>query len=96
MKTENIILIAGLGFIAYWLTRRNPTIIDNSNGMTNTNKPIDLETDDTDSKTIVLDMRPKTKREAFVDPFRKGYNTSKFATVAPPSVTVRQTNSYDF
>ena len=88
MEREDIILILGLGFIAYWMLKKNPTIIDNSTPTQDLPEKIDIE-DIEPKKTVVLDMRPKmTSREAFYAPFRKSYDASKFATVAPPMVTI--------
>lgn len=86
MQKEDIILIFGLGFIAYWMLKKTPKVIDNMTA--DIAERVDLEGIEP-KKTVVLDMRPKmTTREEFYAPFRKSYNASKFATVAPPMVTI--------
>jgi len=80
MKLENLLLVAGVGFIAYWLVKKPIKVID-------INPPMEKE----EPKTIVLDLN-KTKRNGglFPDDMVKDYNASKFSTVAPPMVVVKR------
>jgi hypothetical protein len=82
MKVENLLLVLGVGFIAYWLVKKPIKVIDINPQM---------ELDNEEPKTIVLDLN-KTKRNGglFPDNMVNDYNASKFSTVAPPSVTVKR------
>jgi hypothetical protein len=82
MKLENLLLVAGIGFIAYWFIKKPTKVID-------INPPMEMETEE--PQTIVLDLN-KTKRNSglFPDDMVKDYNASKFSTVAPPSVLVKK------
>jgi hypothetical protein len=82
MKAENLLLVLGVGFIAYWLVKKPIKVIDINPQM---------ELDNQEPKTIVLDLN-KTKRNGglFPDNMVNDYNASKFSTVAPPSVTVKR------
>jgi hypothetical protein len=82
MKAENLLLIAGIGFIAYWLVKKPIKVID-------INPPMEIEKEE--PKTIVLDLN-KTKRNSglFPDNMAKDYNASKFSTVAPPMVVIKR------
>ena len=82
MKLENLLLVAGVGFIAYWLVKKPIKVID-------INPPMEMEKEE--PKTIFLDLN-KTKRNGglFPDDMVRDYNASKFNTVAPPSVLVKK------
>jgi hypothetical protein len=81
MKTENILIIGGLAFIAYHLFRNKKEIIDINPAMEAD------KVEEVQPKTIVLDLNP-ARRGLFPDAMYKGYNSSKMATVAPPMVRV--------
>ena len=82
MKLENLLLVAGVGFIAYWLVKKPIKVID-------INPPMEMEKEE--PKTIFLDLN-KTKRNGglFPDNMVKDYNASKFRTVAPPMVVIKK------
>jgi len=82
MKLENLLLVAGVGFIAYWLVKKPIKVID-------INPPMEIQKEE--PKTIVLDLN-KTRRNGglFPDGMVKDYNASKFRTVAPPMVVVKR------
>lgn len=88
MKTENVLILLGVGFIGYWLLKKRQNIIDVNTPISKSEEP----------KTIILDLSNKkntrmSMKKSFYDDFRgTGYNTSKFATVSPPTVTVKNTN----
>lgn len=91
MKTENILLLGGLAFVGYWLFKKyKPKTIDVTEPqMLNTTNNNNQE-----PKTIILDLKnnrmSRTEtRQAFLSPFHKGYDASKFATVAPPMVKIQ-------
>jgi len=82
MKAENLLILVGVGFIAYWLVKKPIKVID-------INPPMEIEKEE--PKTIVLDLN-KTKRNSglFPDNMAKDYNASKFRTVAPPMVVIKR------
>lgn len=79
MKIENVLIIGGLGFIAYWLLKKQPKVID-------INPPME-EPKKEEPQTITLNLREQ-KRNLFPRNFAKDFNASKFRTVAPPKVVV--------
>lgn len=81
MKAENLLLVLGVGFIAYWLVKKPIKVID-------INPQMELDTEE--PKTIVLDMNKTKNGGLFPDNMVNDYNASKFSTVAPPSVTVKR------
>lgn len=88
MKGEDIFFIAGLVFIGYWLTKKQPNIIsvDPIESSSVTDVP-------SEPKTIILDLNPPKPRSAnsYVDAgVRRSFDASKFSTVAPPMVTIQR------
>jgi hypothetical protein len=81
MKAENLLLVLGVGFIAYWLVKKPIKVIDINPQM---------ELDNEEPKTIVLDLNKTKNNGLFPDNMVNDYNASKFSTVAPPSVTVKR------
>jgi len=81
MKAENLLLVFGVGFIAYWLVKKPIKVIDINPQM---------ELDNEEPKTIVLDLNKTKNGGLFPDNMVNDYNASKFSTVAPPSVTVKR------
>jgi hypothetical protein len=81
MKAENLLLVLGVGFIAYWLVKKPIKVIDINPQM---------ELDNEEPKTIVLDLNKTKNGGLFPDNMVNDYNASKFSTVAPPSVTVKR------
>ena len=82
MKIENVIIIGGLGYLAYWLLKRQPKVIDINPTMENTKVE--------EPKTIYLDLSNRKKnRNFFPESFVKDFDASKFSTVAPPSVVIK-------
>jgi hypothetical protein len=87
MKTENVLILVGAVFIGYWLLKKKQNIIS-------LDPPMNLNKNN-ETKTIVLDLTQKKPNRAsmsqsFYDEFKgSGYDTSKFSTVAPPSVRVK-------
>jgi len=84
MKLENLLLIAGVGFIAYWLVKKPIKVID-------INPPMEAELQKVEPKTIVLDLN-KTRRNEGLFPERmaKDFNVSSFKTVSPPRYTINE------
>jgi hypothetical protein len=81
MKTENILLIGGLGLIAYWLFKKPKKVID-------IDPPMEMQKIE-EPKTIVLDLN-KTKNEGlFPESMAKDYDSSLFSTIAPPRYTIK-------
>jgi hypothetical protein len=82
MKLENLLLVAGVGFIAYWLAKKPIKVID-------INPQMEMQKEE--PKTIILDLN-KTKRNGglFPESMVKDYNASKFSTVAPPLVVFKR------
>jgi hypothetical protein len=85
LSVENLILYAGVGFLAYWYFRKTPKAIT-----------IDppLQTKD-EPKTIVLDLRDTRgngRRNIFSDKLAKDYNASETKTFAPARTIIRETN----
>lgn len=84
MKLTNLLLVGGAIYIGYWLFKKKPTIIDV--------KPDILPKKD-EAKTIILNLNtnetPKKVNTFYEDDFVRDYNSSKMATVSPPSVTIK-------
>ena len=85
MKTENILLIAGLGFIAYWLTKKPKKVID-------IDPPMEMEMEKVEEpKTIVLDLNKTRRNEGlFPESMAKDYNASVMRTIAPPRTFIKE------
>jgi len=82
MKIENVIIIGGLGFLAYWLLKKQPKVIDIN--------PTMEDTKNEEPKTIYLDLSNRNKkRNLFPESFVRDFDASKFRTVAPPSVVIK-------
>jgi hypothetical protein len=84
MKIENVLIIGGLGIIAYWLLKKQPKVVD-------INPPME-EPKKEEAKTIYLDLSDKRKknRNVFPNSFVRDFDASKFRTVAPPMVVVKE------
>ena len=89
MKLENILIIGGLGFIAYWMIKKSPRIIDVP----------DIKAPQPDPKTIVLNLNnTRGKVGVLSSNVEKRYNASEFATTSPASVVIGNQKKifYDF
>lgn len=89
MKVENILIVGGLAFVAYWLFKKNKKIVD----------IIDANSkSETAPKTIILNLNQKKERVPVLNPnVEKRYNATPFATVSPAMVEVNgKSNFYDF
>jgi hypothetical protein len=84
MKAQDLFLIAGVAFVGYWLIKKTPKVIDSTSDV--------FKNDKEEPKTIVLNLRETPKKGNFFyeDSFVRDFNTSKFSTVAPPMVVVKQ------
>ena len=89
MKKSNLLILGGLALVAYYLFKKsqsravdiNPPLETKTAAM----QPIE------EPKTIQLDLTPRIRQDrgAFGSSFfSRGYNTSKAATIAPPSVVI--------
>jgi hypothetical protein len=84
MKLENLLLIAGVGFIAYWLVKKPIRVI-------NIDPPMEAELQKVEPKTIVLDLN-KTRRNEGLFPERmaKDFDVSKIKTVSPAKYSIKE------
>ncbi len=83
MKFENLLLIAGVGFIAYWLVKKPIKVID-------IDPPMEMEKQKEEPKTIVLDLN-KTRRNEGLFPERmaKDFDASFYSTIASPRTFIK-------
>ena len=84
MKLENLLLIAGVGFIAYWLVKKPIKVID-------IDPPMEAEIIKEEPKTIVLDLNKTRRNEGlFPESMAKDYNASVMRTIAPPRTFIKE------
>jgi hypothetical protein len=91
MKLENLLLIAGVGFIAYWLVKKPIKVID-------IDPPMESELPKNEErKTIVLDLNKTRRNEGlmrneglFPERMAKDFNISPFKTVSPPRYSIKE------
>jgi len=84
MKTENLLLIAGLGFIVYWLAKKPKKVID-------IDPPMEMQKIEEEPKTIVLDLNKTRRNEGlFPESMAKDYNASVMRTIAPPRTFIKE------
>ena len=84
MRLSNLLLLVGGAMVVgYLLSKRKPKVIDV--------EPDILKKDVEKPRTIVLNLsEPQKKVNTFYDDvYVRDYNSSKFSTVAPPSVTIK-------
>jgi hypothetical protein len=86
LSVENLILYAGVGFLAYWYFRKTPKAIT-------IDPPLQSSKDE--PKTIVLDLRDTKgngRRNIFSNNLAKDYNSSERKTFAPARTVITETN----
>ena len=83
LAIENILLFAGLGFIAYWYFKKPKGVINIDPKMGESIKPIE------EPKTIVLDLSGNNKNKGlFPNQMAKDYNYSENKTFAPARTVI--------
>lgn len=83
LAVENILLFAGLGYLAYWYFKRKKAIINIDPKMGESVKPIQ------EPKTIVLDLSGNNKnKKLFPSQMAKDYNYSERKTFAPARTVI--------
>jgi hypothetical protein len=85
MKSEDVFFIAGLVFIGYWLTKKNPTIIASDS--------LDIKpfVPNEEPKTIVLDLnKGRSPNQNADEIYVRDYKTAIQDTVSPRRVFVKQ------
>jgi hypothetical protein len=85
MKAENVLLIVGIGFIAYWLAKKPNKVID-------IDPPMEIDVDKVEEpKTIVLDLNKTGRNEGlYPESMVKDYNASVMGTIAPPRTFIKE------
>lgn len=83
LSVQNVIIAFGVGYLAYWLYKKQKKVIQiNPPMVENVEEP----------KTIVLDLS-NNKGNLFPNSMVRDFNATKFATTSPPMVVVK--NSYN-
>lgn len=87
LKTENILIIAGLGFLAYWYFKKRKGVINIDPKMGESVKGDKLNPNK-EPKTIVLDLREKGKKGLFPSKMAKDYDSRMEKTFAPARTVI--------
>jgi len=85
LTTENILIVAGIGFISYWLWKRKKNVITIDPKMGESYKPSE------EKKTIVLDLSGKPNRDVsslFPNNMVKDFDSREVKTFAPARTTI--------
>lgn len=87
LTIENIVLLGGIGFLAYLFLRKpkgviniNPKMEGTSMGRNTPNKQ--------EAKTIVLDLRDKNRGAMFPKSMAKSYDSREIKTFAPARTVI--------
>lgn len=102
MKTENILIIGGLAFLAYWLLKKNkiveelkPKELKATSEIGSEQVKAEPKSNPNSKKTVFINLslkeKPRTSmsKSFYEDFFGEGFDTSKFGTIAPPKTTVQ-------
>lgn len=81
---QNIIIFGGLGYLAYWLFKKQRRAINIDPKMGESIRPVKKQ----DPKTIVLDLREKNRGAIFSNKMVKGYDYTREKTFAPARTTI--------
>ncbi len=81
---QNIIIFGGLGYLAYWLFKKQRRAINIDPKMGESIKPVKKQ----DPKTIVLDLREKNRGAIFPKSMSKNYDSRQIKTFAPARTTI--------
>jgi hypothetical protein len=85
LSVENLVLFAGVGFLAYWLLKKTSKAITIDPPMQTKEEP----------KTIVLDLSGNNKRNGlFPSVMAKDYDSSQSKTFAPARTIIREANDF--
>jgi hypothetical protein len=85
LAVENIIIFAGLGYLAYWYFKKPKGVININPKMGESVKPVQ------DKKTIVLDLSGNKKNNGvFPQAMAKDYDYRESRTFAPARTTINE------
>lgn len=88
LTIENIVLLAGVGFLAYWFYKKPKGVININPKMETDKKPSKDEKNKQEPKTIVLDLREKNKGGLFPQSMAKDYDYRREKTFAPARTVI--------
>jgi hypothetical protein len=88
LSIENVLILAGVGFIAYWYLRKPKGVININPKMGESIKLNNIKKPNAEPKTIVLDLREKKKSEIFPQSMYKGYDSREIKTFAPARTVI--------
>jgi hypothetical protein len=89
LTTENILILSGLGFIGYWLYKKQRRAITIDPKMGESYKPSE------EKKTIVLDISGKRNRDVsslFPNNMVRDFDSREIKTFAPARTTITDYN----
>jgi hypothetical protein len=81
---QNIIIFGGLGYLAYWLFKKQRKAINIDPKMGESIRPVKKE----EPKTIVLDLREKNRGAIFPQSMAKKYDSRREKTFAPARTVI--------
>jgi hypothetical protein len=89
LSTQNILIVAGIGFIGYWLWKRRRKVITIDPKMGESYKPSE------EKKTIILDLSGRVNRDVsslFPNNMVKDFDSREIKTFAPARNVITEYN----
>lgn len=87
LTLENVVLLAGVGYLAYLFLRKPKGVININPAMGESVKVNDIKPK-SEPKTIVLDLREKDRGAIFPKSMAKNYDSREIKTFAPARTVI--------